>query len=156
METKIIQSDFKYFENCIKTLQLSSLGEEYFSEPGSAESFLSKGFKDKEIYIVLDKNKTYIGFVYFMLNGTFYRFPFLHVIAISPVYRNKGIGTKLLDYFEKFAFEHANKIFLTVADFNPKAKQLYERQGYKTVGSIPNLYVDGVTENLMMKNKEDI
>jgi len=82
---------------------------------------------------------------------TFYRFPFLHVIAIVPQHRNKGIGTKHLNYFENLAFENADKIFLTVADFNPKAKQLYERLGYQQVGLIPSLYRDGVNESLMMK-----
>ena len=122
-----------------------------FSELGSGESFLSKGFQTKQIYVALDENNNFLGFVYIIMNGTFYRFPFLHVIAIAPQHRNKGIGTKLLNYFKNLAFENADKIFLTVAEFNPKARQLYESLGYLQVGFISSLYRDGVSEFLTMK-----
>jgi ribosomal protein S18 acetylase RimI-like enzyme len=48
-------------------------------------------------------------------------------------------------------FTDSSKVFLVVADFNPEAKRLYERMGYRQVGAIPGLYRDGVTEYLMMK-----
>jgi ribosomal protein S18 acetylase RimI-like enzyme len=56
-----------------------------------------------------------------------------------------------MEYFEKVVSEGCSKVFLVVADFNPRAKQLYQRIGYKEVGKIPNLYKNGITEYLMMK-----
>jgi ribosomal protein S18 acetylase RimI-like enzyme len=47
-------------------------------------------------------------------------------------------------------------VFLVVADFNPEAKRLYESLGYRQVGVIPGLYKEGVSEQLMMKNRENI
>ncbi|MFZ5968343.1 MAG: GNAT family N-acetyltransferase [Bacillota bacterium] len=85
-----------------------------------------------------------------MRNGAFHGFPYLHIIAIKEEFRNLGIGKELLDYFEKVVAQ-SSKVFLVVADFNSKAKQLYEKCGYKEVGVIPNLYKSGVTEYLMMK-----
>jgi len=46
----------------------------------------------------------------------------------------------------------ADKFFLVVADYNPDAKRFYERNGYRQVGEIPNLYRPGVTEYMMEKD----
>lgn len=62
-----------------------------------------------------------------------------------------GIGRKLLEFFEDTSVKFSNKLFLVVADFNPKAKELYLRMGYKEIGIIPGLYKKGVNECLMMK-----
>ena len=51
-------------------------------------------------------------------------------------------------------FVKANKIILVVADFNPDGKRFYEKIGYYQVGEIPSLYRKGITEYLMMKEKE--
>lgn len=40
-----------------------------------------------------------------------------------------------------------------VGDFNIDAKRLYERMGYVVVGELPNFYVEGINEYLMMKTK---
>ena len=53
---------------------------------------------------------------------------------------------------ERIASEMANMFFLVVADYNPDAKRFYERNGYQQVGEIPNLYRQGITEYLMVKN----
>jgi ribosomal protein S18 acetylase RimI-like enzyme len=42
---------------------------------------------------------------------------------------------------------------MVVADFNPDARRLYERPGWRQVGEIPGLYREGVTEYLMMKER---
>ena len=51
-------------------------------------------------------------------------------------------------------FVKANKIILVVADFNLDGKRFYEKIGYHQVGEIPSLYRKGITEYLMMKEKE--
>lgn len=38
-----------------------------------------------------------------------------------------------------------------VADFNQRAKKLYESLNYKEVGLLPDFVIDGVDEYLMMK-----
>jgi len=58
-----------------------------------------------------------------------------------------------MSFLEETVLNSESKIFLVVADFNPKARKLYEQIGYKEVGQIPDLYKEGVTEYLMMKSK---
>ncbi|WP_242960832.1 GNAT family N-acetyltransferase [Clostridium peptidivorans] len=95
------------------------------------------------------------GFIWFILDGIFHSFPYLHIIAVKEESRKHGIGKKLLKFFEDICFKDYTKLFLVVADFNPDAKILYERIGYIEVGSIPNLYREGITEYLMMKLREE-
>lgn len=71
---------------------------------------------------------------------------------LQEEYRGKGIGKYLVEYFEKIS--DRDKFFLAVADFNPDAKRFYESIGYHQVGEIPGLYREGITEYIMMKEKQ--
>lgn len=90
------------------------------------------------------------------MEGMFHSFPYLHIVAVKDSLRGRGIGTQLLDAFERDALEHSvthmrAKVFLTVADYNEEAEALYVHRGYREVGKIPGLYRRHVTEKLMMK-----
>jgi len=155
MKTSVIKGSMDYLGDCEQALVNSKLGRIYFNKSESAKKALEKGFSEDKIYVALDDNKNCVGFIWFALNGAFHSFPYLHIIAVKEQYRNKGIGTKLLKFFEDRCFENNSKLFLVVADFNPDAKRLYESMGYVEVGRIPDLYKDGITEHLMMKVKAD-
>ena len=56
---------------------------------------------------------------------------YIDYIATNPEHRSKGIGTKLLEYVrDGLGYKH---IELEVFSKNPRAKQLYERVGFKVV-----------------------
>ncbi|WP_165613355.1 GNAT family N-acetyltransferase [Desulfotruncus arcticus] len=74
-------------------------------------------------------------------------------MAVKQQYRGQGIGTALLNYFEKIGFTNATRVFILVSDFNQRAQQLYNRLGYTNVGLIPNLFKEGVSEHILMKFK---
>lgn len=153
MEVKIIKGSIDYIDDCEDALANSELGRKYFTREGSARRALEEGFSKEEIYVALDDSGNCKGFMWFILDGIFHAFPYLHIIAVKQEYRSNGIGKKLLKFFEDVCFEDNNKLFLVVADFNPDAKRLYESIGYTEVGTIPSLYRDGITEHLMMKSK---
>ena len=54
-------------------------------------------------------------------------------IALVPEYRNKGIGSALIDDLKKEAQQTARPLHLTVENFNP-AYRLYERLGFHKIG----------------------
>ena len=105
---------------------------------------------------VFHGNQNCKDFIWFILDGVFHSFPYLHIIAVKKENRKLGVGKKLLEFFEDICFKDHGKLFLVVADFNPDAKMIYERIGYIEVGIIPGLYRDGITEYLMMKVREEI
>lgn len=153
MKMTIIKGSIEYINDCEDALVNSELGKRYFSQKGSARKALQEGFAKGEIYIALDACESCKGFIWFILDGIFHSFPYLHIIAVKQESRNEGIGKKLLKFFEDSCFKDYSKLFLVVADFNPDAKILYEKIGYIQVGTIPSLYREGITEHLMMKSR---
>ena len=154
MRITIVKGSMNYITDCEAALMNSELGTRYFSKIGSARKALEEGFNKDEIYIAIDDDNNCMGFIWFILNGIFHSFPYLHIIAVKEQYRKLGIGKKLLKFFEDISFKDHTKLFLVVADFNPAAKVLYEKIGYIEVGYLPNLYRAGITECLMMKSRE--
>ena len=151
MDINIIKAENKHLPDCKVALQKSELGRVYFAEEDKAIKALSEGISKGEIFIAINKEGICLGFIWVILNGAFHSFPYLHIIAVKEEFRNLGIGRKLLKHFEETICKTSSKLFLVVAEFNPKAKQLYQSIGYKEVGIIPSLYKRGVTECLMMK-----
>lgn len=59
---------------------------------------------------------------------------YLESLAVDSRYRGQGIGTLLLERcFEESRKAGKQEISLHVVDTNPRAKQLYERMGFRTV-----------------------
>lgn len=52
-------------------------------------------------------------------------------IVVSPAMRGQGVGSRLLDAMVDYAREEGyDHVRLDVVDTNPRARQLYERQGF--------------------------
>ncbi|WP_026881114.1 GNAT family N-acetyltransferase [Clostridium akagii] len=151
MDINIIKAENKHLNDCKEALQKSELGRVYFAEEGKPIKALSEGISKGEIFIAINKRGICLGFLWFITNGAFHSFPYLHIIAVKEEFRNLGIGKKLLKYFEEVTCKTSSKLFLVVAEFNPDAKQLYQSIGYTEIGIIKNLYKRGVNECLMMK-----
>lgn len=154
MKITIIKAHEGHLEDCKVALLNSKLGQEYFVEEEKALSVLAEGIAKEEIFVAVDEGGECLGFIWFVLQSAFHSFPYLHIIAVKEAFRGKGIGKKLLSFFEESVFPNSSKVFLVVADFNPDAKRLYESLGYQQVGAIPGLYKEGVTEYLMMKERK--
>jgi ribosomal protein S18 acetylase RimI-like enzyme len=153
MKINIVKGSIDYVEACEEALLDSELGRKYFSQEGSARKAVEEGISKEELYVAVDENKNCVGFLWFMFNGIFHSFPYLHIIAVKSECRGYGIGKEMMQFFESICFKDYNKVFLVVADFNPEGKKFYEKDGYEQVGIIPSLYRDGITEFLMMKTK---
>ena len=150
-EITFAKGNEQHLKDCRDALCQSTLGERYFSSPGSAENAILEGIRQENLYVAFIGEEC-VGFTYIIPKGAFHSFPYLHIIAVKEEYRNKGIGKALLDYSEKIAYEMADRFFLVVGDYNPDAKRFYERNGYQQVGEISNLYRPGVTEYMMAKD----
>jgi ribosomal protein S18 acetylase RimI-like enzyme len=76
--------------------------------------------------------------------------PFVAAVAVAPEAQGEGIGAALLGAAERF-YPEARNIFLCVSDFNPRARALYERLGYRVVAELDDYVTGGITEFLMRK-----
>lgn len=150
MNIQIKIGSIEQLKDCEEILRNSELGNQYFSKEGSAKQAVLEGIDSGNLYIALE-NEQCIGFLYYIPDGAFHAFPYLHLIAIKEEHRGKGVGKIMIDFFENMVFKTKDKIFLVVADFNPRGKLFYEKLGYEQVGIIPSLYREGINEYLMMK-----
>ena len=76
--------------------------------------------------------------------------PYVASVAVAEAERGRGVGKALLDATEA-RYPKARYVFLCVSSFNPRARALYERHGYRLVGELPDYVVDGYSELLMGK-----
>jgi ribosomal protein S18 acetylase RimI-like enzyme len=154
MTIELIKGDYSFFNECNESLHNSDLGKYYFPSIQKAEEAIN-AFIDTDYFLVaIDEDKKFVGFICYLPTGAFHAFPYLHLLVTSSKLRGKGIGTLIMDQFEKLIFEQKDKLFLVVASFNPKGKEFYLRRNYAEVGMIPSLYRNGIDEYLMMKRKD--
>ena len=154
MDIHIQLANMNYIDSCVEILQNSDLGKAYFSDQEKAAKMLTYAVGQEDVYVALDENEKCLGFIYYMTKGVFGSYPYLHIIAVKAEYRNYGIGKQLMKYFEDNASDSGTeKFFLTVDDFNPGAKRLYEKLGYQCVGELPDFYKKGINCYLMMKRR---
>lgn len=147
-------ADMGYIDCLVEILQNSDLGKAYFSDYEKAANMLTYAVGQNSVYVALDEKGKCLGFIYYMTNGVFGSYPYLHIVAVKEEYRSYGIGRQLMKYFEDNASDSPSaKYFLTVDDFNPRAKKLYENLGYQCVGELPDFYKKGINCYLMMKRR---
>ena len=77
--------------------------------------------------------------------------PYVRSIAVDPACRGEGVGTRMLEFAERLFGGKVRDIFLCVSSFNPAARRLYERLGYRMVGEFPDYVIAGASEVLMHK-----
>ena len=88
-----------------------------------------------------------IGQVFVMLNSGemdaadgFTR-AYIFAFRVKPHWRNRGIGSHLMAHIERNLYEKGFRLVtLNVAKENPDARRLYERLGYKVIGSRPGIW----------------
>jgi ribosomal protein S18 acetylase RimI-like enzyme len=143
----------QHLDPCYESLINSSLGDVYFNDK-NPRGMLAGALERGEIFVALKDKGSCIGFLWHEIKGTFGKYPYLHIIAIDRDYQSMGVGKKLIGYFEDISFKDFDKVFLMVGDFNRDARRLYGGLGYIEVGVMPDFYLKGVNEHLMMKTRE--
>jgi ribosomal protein S18 acetylase RimI-like enzyme len=90
------------------------------------------------------------GFIIIVLQGAFVGY--IQVVCVAADTRSSGVGSKLVAFAEERIFAELPNVFLCVSSINPRARQLYERLGYRLVGELDDYLVRGYSEFLMRKS----
>lgn len=73
-------------------------------------------------------------------------------IAVDGTYRNRGIGTALMEaVLERAAGLGAESVYLEVRDSNASARHLYEKHGFEAVGRRKKYYRNPVEDAVVMR-----
>jgi len=102
----------------------------------------------REVYVALAQDQV-VGFLILQMNGAFVGY--LQTVGVMPDWRNRGIGSRLIQFAEERIFREAPNVFICVSSFNPRAQALYERLGYAAVGELKDYIVSGHAEILLRK-----
>lgn len=105
-----------------------------------------------DVYGAVNTDGSVIGFVASMNHGIGFE-PMIEYLCVEEIWRNQGIGTKLIEHFEEVQFPDADNLYLFVSDINPDAIRLYVRLGYYQVAAMPNFNLIGQTEFLHRKSR---
>ena len=106
-----------------------------------------------EVYIAVDApSARVVGLVALALKIPLIR-GYILGLAVASDFRNRGIGTRLLQFAEERIFRESPNVFMCVTSFNHGARRLYERLGYKQIGLITDYAIAGVDEHLLRKTR---
>ncbi len=103
----------------------------------------------KEVYTIFLDNEV-VGVVVLQTLGSFRIY--LQSICIAEKARSKGLGNKVLDFFEERIFSESPNFFLCVSKFNQRAQKLYYSRGFKLIGEIEDFVIEGQSELLLRKS----
>jgi ribosomal protein S18 acetylase RimI-like enzyme len=85
----------------------------------------------KEIYII-EENNVLFGWLRYSLFWD--NIPFMNLIYFLEQYRNKGLGKKLVHYWETEMKEKGYNNVLTSTQSNEEAQHFYRKLGYNEIG----------------------
>ena len=102
----------------------------------------------REVYVGIVKEKI-AGFLILRMDGAFVGY--IQSVAVMPDWRNRGIGSRLIEFAEARIFRERPNVFILSSSFNPGAGRLYKRLGYEVVGELKDYIVPGHSEILLRK-----
>ena len=102
----------------------------------------------REVYVARNQAEV-AGFLILCMTGAF--IGYIQTICIDPGLRGQGLGSRLIEFAEQRILAQSPNIFMCVSSFNPDARRLYERLGYRVVGELTDYIVVGHSEILLRK-----
>ena len=77
--------------------------------------------------------------------------PMLSLICLSEQCRGQGVGSAAIQAIEDATFRTEKNLYICVSDFNTRAVQLYQRLGYRQIGTISDYNFSGSAEFILRK-----
>lgn len=98
---------------------------------------LKEDINKKSIFYVYEYESKLIGYISFHYNEKASKSLWIDELVVDSKYRNKGVGTNLMNEIRKIARENdCDRIEFCCWSFNENAMKLYEKLGYKRQGVI--------------------
>lgn len=129
--------------------QVEAIEQEIFSVPWSEKSFIDACETKENVYIVCKDNGKVLGYcgMWTVLGeGN------ITNMAVAKEYRRQGIAKLLMSEMERISIEENGVyvFFLEVRQSNENAKKLYEKMGYKPIGTRKRFYEKPVEDAIVM------
>jgi ribosomal-protein-alanine N-acetyltransferase len=126
--------------------QVLAIERRAFTSPWSLSMFVLELSKPSGIYLAAVRGTEIVGYV---ICARYVEAYHVMTLAVDPDHRREGIATSLLDAVIERAGEDANYT-LEVRVSNTGAIALYERYGFRGVGTRPRYYADNGEDAMIM------
>jgi [ribosomal protein S18]-alanine N-acetyltransferase len=107
----------------------------------------------REVYVAVEADDRgeprVVGFIVLVMQGAFVGY--IQSVAVRDDRRGLGVGSALIAFAERRIFRDQPNVFICASSFNPGARRLYERLGYRAVGELTDFMVRGHSELLLRK-----
>ncbi len=147
----IVKGDPARFDEYAPIFDNSSLYEHYFKDTDTLAQWVKPPLEKGQVWIAETKDGEPVGLMVMTMDGMFGELPYLALLGVKEGFRSKGIGEILIEFFfgvcKGVGFD---KAFIATSDFNVRAKQLYQRLGFKKILVVPDLLKKGIAEQLFM------
>jgi len=87
--------------DCASALFDSDLGRHYFPTEESATRAVQEFADNDHFLVATDENRNFLGFICYIPDGAFHSFPYLHFLGTAPGARGTGVGSQILELFER-------------------------------------------------------
>ncbi|MBQ1251664.1 MAG: GNAT family N-acetyltransferase [Firmicutes bacterium] len=149
---RFVPGNIERLDEYIAIFEKSDLFDRYFKEDIELKKRLFAPVDSGNTIIAETESGEAVGFMLFDMNGMYGRLPYLALLGVKDGYRNMGIGEQLIDLYltigRKIGYD---RFFISASDFNPRAKALYQRKGFRPLCLVPALFHEGINEWLMIK-----
>lgn len=153
MKLHLEQSAAQPPEGCEEIFRNSAIYERYFKGEGRLENSLRRAAERGELYLARTEEGQLAGAMRVVMGGFCGLYPYLSLIGVRDTFRDKGVGSFLMDQLEKLARRNGSRrVSLMVSDFNTGAQAFYRRRGYWLLGELPDAAKAGITELVMLKD----
>lgn len=146
----ILSNTFIKKAESIDALSIANIEKECFSMPWSLQSVEEALKNDTSLFIVAKKDDKVVGYISstFVLDEVY-----ISNIAVSPMARQEGIATKLIEKLIEIALKKdMSFISLEVRPSNLTAIKLYKKLGFENLGRRKNFY-QAPTEDAFIMTK---
>jgi ribosomal protein S18 acetylase RimI-like enzyme len=122
---------------------------EWFGLETDYRDYMARGYRRQQtgelVFLVAEANGFPVAKIWIDLRVDPPHAALLSALDVMPCFRNLGLATRLIGVAEERARAARRDIArMTVAQDNPRARRLYERLGYRSVGQDQAVY-DGVS-----------
>lgn len=153
MELHLERSPAQLPAGCEEIFRNSAIYERYFKGENRLEGSLRRAAEHGELYLAYTQDGELAGAMRVVMGGFCGLYPYLSLIGVRDTFRDKGVGSFLMDQLEELARRNGSRrVSLMVSDFNTGAQAFYRRRGYWLLGELPDAAKVGITELVMLKD----
>lgn len=130
--------------------EVTALIADTFNRNYNPDFYLSLFEKWRGGFLIAEDEKGVVGVLVAMISAP--KEARILLMAVRPVYRNRSIGTMLLNEFiSRCVRLNLKAVNLEVRISNEKAVRFYDTKGFNIISLLPNYYEDGEAGYLMRK-----